>query len=164
MSHSAIPVFMYCLFSFYLHPFHVSTCEIMHNEEKGTLEITMKLFADDVENALNAKSKGDFLIDEMINEPVTKQRLASYFHENFSIWLNDSKADIQYLGAEIDVDVLWCFLEVYDVEQLRRVRILNAVILDLFRDQVNLVHLESGGKIQSLQLSRNHESGDLVVQ
>ena len=164
MSLSIIPVFVYCLFSFYAHPLHVSTCEIIHNGKNRTLEITMKMFADDVESALNATCNGDFSVDEMINEPATKQRLGSYLNENFSVWLDHTEVDVQYLGAEIDVDVLWCFLEIYNVDQLRHVHISNTVMLDLYRDQVNLVHLESAGKIQSLQLRSDGESGDLIFE
>ena len=163
MTTGIIPALIYYFFSCLMHPFHVSICEIVHNEKNRTLEITMKMFTDDLENALKAYSQQDFSINDQVNQPVSKTIIETYLEEKFSVWLNDQPATIHYLGAETDADALWCFLEVHNVHQLHKVRIMDAVIMEFYRDQVNLVHLESRGKIKSLQLHGDYMTGDLAM-
>ena len=45
-----------------VHPFHVSVCEIYHNDKTNALEITLKIFIDDFELSIQNRGHEDFMI------------------------------------------------------------------------------------------------------
>mgnify|MGYP000135582919 CR=1 FL=1 len=68
--------------AFATHEFYVSICNIQHNTEAATLEITLKIFTDDFEKALEQDSgkalhlgtpKEDSKADELIRDYLQKK-------------------------------------------------------------------------------------------
>jgi hypothetical protein len=137
---------------------------MVHNKEDSTLEITLKMFADDLEVALLAYDQEDTLWRGQPDRDVLANGVEPYLEEQFAVWINRQKRLVRFLGMELDVDVLWCFMEIADVVDLQSVRVFNAVIMDHYDDQVNLVHLESDGEIRSIQLQKDNSSGTLISQ
>jgi hypothetical protein len=137
---------------------------MVHNKNDSTLEITLKMFADDLEVALLAYDQEDTLWHSRPDRDVLASGIELYLEENFAVWINHQKRLVRFLGMELDVDVLWCFMEITDVVDLQSVRVFNALITDYYEDQVNLVHLESEGEIRSIQLQKYNSSGMLIQQ
>jgi hypothetical protein len=131
----------------------------MHNEKRNTLEITLKMFADDLKVALEAYDQTAIRWDTQVGSSGFNNALKAYLEEKFAVWINDQKLSVRFLGAELDEDVLWCFMEISDVHALQSVRIYNAVIMEYYSDQLNLVHLESDGVVRSVQLQKDKITG-----
>ena len=55
-----IASYFYVIVTSFWHPFHVSVCEIYHNSKTNSLEISMKLFTDDLELSIQQKGHADF--------------------------------------------------------------------------------------------------------
>ena len=144
-----------------VHPFHVSVSEIFHNQENASLEITMKIFTDDLENALRRYGKYDIYLDDNFDDPAISQLLRDYLSNNFGLIVNEREVEANFLGAEGEIDAVWCYLEVEGVKKIKTIQISNSVLLELFPDQVNLVHVDYQGKIKSLQLDYNAFAGTL---
>ena len=161
MTSYLISICLHYYIVFALHPYHVSVCEILHNEKNSTLEITMKMFADDLEVALQAYDQTAMRWDVQVDPDGFNTVLKAYLEEKFAVWIDDRKLSIRFLGAELDADVLWCFMEISEVQALQSVRIYNAVIMEYYSDQLNLVHVESDGAVKSVQLQKGNSTGCL---
>lgn len=145
------------------HPFHVSVCDIEYNSKTSSLEISQRVFLDDLEEALRRKS-GWTTLDVM--KPSDKKRfdalVKEYVMESLSLSVNNAKATTSYLGHEVESDALWCYLEVTGVNNLNSITVGNTILIESFPDQVNLVHIKKDGKIRSLKLYENNVTGSVT--
>ena len=84
----------------------------------------------------------------------THEYLAAYFQENFGVGINGAKSSFTYLGGEVEDDVIWCYIEVTNVDQLESIQLTNKVLTEVYDDQKNLVHFKIGGEKKSFILSQ----------
>lgn len=136
-----------------IHPFHIGVCEILYNEENKSLEISQKLFIDDLETAYRKHSgDGDFIIDEDIDQ--RREITLSYLKENFILKIDGKVAPYTYLGAEIEADALWLYIEVENVQEFNEIDLTYKPLTEVFDDQQNLVHFKIAGDKKSFILSK----------
>ena len=103
-----------------LHPFYVSITAVDYNDTAHRVEVSSRIFYDDLETAL--KDGRDLKID-LINptDPSTVDSLlAYYFRTHFGLAVNGKPVPLHYVGYEIDEDVAWCFLEATDITHVER--------------------------------------------
>ena len=150
------------LFNF-LHPFHVSVTEISYNNSNKHLEISVRIFADDLENALEKYARTRFDLIDSLNDPSAQKILEMYLKKNFIVKQHGKLTELNFLGSEIDEDVIWSYLESSPVKNPETIWVSNTLLLDLFDDQVNLVHLVIGQNTRSRKYNQDNYSG-LVIQ
>lgn len=153
-----VNIFLFLYFSF-LHPLHLSVVDIHHNTENRSLEITQRLFADDLEDALRQFTGGKV---DVLNPPDPdhlKKIIGDYVRQNFDLYLNDKAAKLNYLGYEREEDAIWVYLEVPKVPDFRSIEVTNTVFFEMFDDQTNLINIKKDGKIRSLKLDTGQELG-----
>ena len=144
-----------------LHPFHVSICDIEYQADKKTLEISSRMFMDDLEVALSQRTNVENYFDSR-DKSLINNDLSHFLEENFKLWIEDRQMEATVLGYEIEDDVVWCYLEVEKVRQLNSITIEYAVLFDVFDDQFNLVHVKRSGTTKSLRFVKSQTSGTIT--
>lgn len=132
------------------HAFHVSVTDIKFKEDQKALQISSRIFLDDLELALRDYS-GDNKLD-IVNEvswEETNGILKEYLLDNFKASTSKGSLEIQYIGAERDEEVMWCYLEVVKVKKLKDIAIWNNILIGSFQDQENIIHFKAYGKVKS---------------
>lgn len=85
----------------FLHPFFVSVTEVNHNQKTKSLEISTKIFFNDLEAALEKQHK----IQLDILKPGGKSRidllLNEYLQKHLQLQVNGKLVKLKYLGYEI---------------------------------------------------------------
>lgn len=140
-------------FGWLAHPFHVSVCDIEVNQKNRSLEISQRIFLDDLEMALRKKSGWEKL--DVLNPSDPKRfdaLMKDYIRDHLDISVNGKTRAYTYLGHEQEGDALWCYMEVKEVEQIDLIEVKNTILLETYNDQINLVHIKNDGKIRSLKL------------
>ena len=149
------------IFSFLLaftavHPFHVSVCSIYHAPEEQTLQITQKIFADDLEEALNASTATATIDILNPSDPaVLNTIIEAYLDEHLQISVNGEVVEPQFLGYEREDLALWCYLEVTSVPELESVQVRSTILTEAFDDQTNIVHVEYQDATKSMKLAKD---------
>ena len=135
-----------------MHPFHVSTTEINHNEKDKVLEITCRIFTDDFENILrkNYKTKVD-LSDEKLKEAMDKL-VSDYVIKHLSLRVNDKAFNLSYLGFEIDHEAVNCYLQIENIPSVKKIDAINSLLYDMYDDQMGIMHVTVNGKRNSTKL------------
>ena len=129
-----------------LHPYHVSVTEVRFDEEVQSVQITERIFIDDLEEALRkANNDGKFVL--MDDSLISHQYLKTYFEQNFVTAVNGKTISYDYLGAEVEDDVIWCYIEITGVESLQSIKLTNSIMTEVFDDQKNLVHFAPVGLV-----------------
>lgn len=145
-----------------LHPLHLSVCDVYHNQEKNALEISQRLFVDDLEDAIRKGSGGKADILQPKDPEQLSQLIGKYILQHFSVYLNQEEAQLQYLGYEVEEDVVWVYLEVLNVSDFESIGIRNTVFFELFDDQLNLINVKKNGRIRSLKLEPEQKQDQLI--
>lgn len=143
-----------------LHPFHVSVMNIDHAPEENSLQITLKIFADDLEEALNDErfhEEGQPYVDVL--NPQDQQRLnqsiEAYLQRHLSIEVNGTEVQPYYLGKEMEGMAMWTYLEVKGIDKIEAVRVKNSLLTEIFDDQINIVHINYRNTVKSMKLAGN---------
>jgi hypothetical protein len=143
------------------HDFHVSITQIDHNPQTQSLEITVRIFTDDLEQTIRNLGGGELRLGGPHEAPDANRLLLEYFQNRLEIRVNDQPSVLKWVGKEIEPDVTWCYLEVYSVPVISSIQITNRILMEVFDDQKNIIHLKDSGQTQSLFLNKREATGRL---
>jgi fructose 1,6-bisphosphatase len=122
------------------HDFHVSITVAEINPKNGNLEGYLKLFSDDVEEALKQ------------NAP---KKLEEYVFTHFYFKSGDKKIVPSYIGKEEENGLTYVYFEAKSFPSNNPISAYNAVFFDMFEDQSNIVNLKIKGENTSVFLSKH---------
>lgn len=144
-----------------LHAFHVSVCEIEFDQDKKQLEITHRIFLDDLEMGLINWSGEKIDILNPSDPKRLDNLIGQYLSEKTSYTLNGKTVRVNYLGSEKEDAVMYCYQVVSEVKKLKSIKISNTVLMETYGDQSNVVHVERLSETKSLKLSKGESSGEV---
>lgn len=137
------------------HEFYISITQIDHNPKNESLEITVKLFTDDIEKALETTKKEKLNLGDEKEHEKANEFLEEYVEHNLELFQNEEAIDLNFLGKEVDLDVTWCYFEATDIESISTLTVENNLLLDILDGQSNIVHVKYNDKESSLLLNRD---------
>lgn len=144
---TAILSILIVLFS--VHEFHLSLTEIRHNSESRSIEVSIKLFTDDLLIALEQAGAPKMELGTENEPPEANELIESYLKAHFKLMVNGKPTEFTYLGKEAELDATWCFVEVKDVKKVQTIEAQNTLLLEAFDDQTNMVNLNINGRKKS---------------
>jgi len=126
------------------HPFHVSVMEINHNAADKTLEISCKIFTDDIEAVLakNYNAKVDLI--NPTAKAVMDSLVKKYIFSHLQISVDGKKAAFTYIGYENEKEAAYSYIEVENIASVKKLEISNSILYDRFDDQINIIHVTVG--------------------
>jgi hypothetical protein len=146
-----------------LHPIHVSITEVEHNEKSKALQMTVRIFIDDLETSVRNKIKEpDLDLLEPGGGRATDQLVKQYLADNFFLKVDKKQAKQNYLGHEIEGPAMICYIEVENVKKFTTLEFTNRVIHETHSDQSNLINVNYQDKVKSLRLTIEKPT-DVVV-
>ena len=142
-----------------LHPIHISVTEINYNEKSKSLQITSRIFVDEMELGVRAQRKEPELdILEPKSNITTKQLINNYLMAHLKIKIDGKPAKINFLGFEKEDISFVSYLEVENVKKLKTIEVFNDIITEIHDDQSNLVHVTYKNPVKSTRLTRENTS------
>lgn len=128
-----------------LHAFHTSLTEIQYNGKDKSLEITIRLFTDDLENALTKLNNGQKVMIGGKNDN-SDAVLSKYIQQHFAVITpQKQKKPINYLGKELEGDATWVYIEIPESQVVKDHILYNDLMQEMFDDQTNLVNFFFAG-------------------
>jgi hypothetical protein len=146
----------------HLHPNHVSVTDIVLNSKSGTLEVTIRLFAEDVENIIRKYHDEQFTLDENSLDGIANETMTKYIGDHFQLILDNVGIEIRFLGMELKDDMMFCYLESTHIESPGTFKIENTLLFDLQEEQVNFNHFKVNGEIRSVKTTIETPFAEIV--
>lgn len=138
-----------------LHPVHISVTEINYSDKDKALQITSRIFIDDLELSIQKDLKVNELdILKPSSGKTTDQLVSAYLLKHLKVKVDGKAQVLKYLGHEIEDLALICYIEITNIKKLKMVEVLNDVIMETHADQSNLVHITYQEKLKSVRLIR----------
>ena len=149
--------------SWSMHKFYVSLTEVNFNSESGRIEVSIRIFPDDLDRALLERTGINTQLATELEHEVADSLLMVYLLENFTLQVNGEELGLEYLGKEPESDAIWCYLESSKVVVPETITVRNAILTEYFPDQVNIIQVYHGKWNKGLLLNRNQSSGKLTL-
>jgi hypothetical protein len=147
---------------FAAHKFYVSIFKIEHAREKQMLQITSRIFVDDLNNVLEKKYKHKFHLGEKTEISEETALMSKYLAGNFTIEVNGKAKPIQYLGSEMENNVLICYFRITGIPKVSSLHVTNKILFDLVTEQQNIIQTTVNGKKSSLLLTTDNPDGTIT--
>jgi len=154
-------LFFVTMASFATHKFYVAIYQIHFAPEKKMLQITSRIFIDDLNEVLSKKYHKKTQLGEKTESPEDVALMQKYLAEKFSIKINGKPKTPNYLSREFENNVIICYFNIKEITEVRSLEIKNEVLTDLFPDQQNIIQASVLGEKQGLLLSESTQSGTL---
>jgi hypothetical protein len=147
----------------FLHPIHLSVSEINYSEKDKALQITSRIFLDDLELSIqNQLNEKDLDLLNPGQGRTTEQLINDYVAKRLTIKLDGKIQKLNFLGFEREDPAVICYIEIANVKKFKTIEIKNEVIMETHHDQSNLVHVTYKGPVKSLRLVRDKSSDALT--
>ena len=143
------------------HKFYVSITKIEYVKEKKSLQIITKIFTDDIEDALQQRYDPSISLDTKKETETSDEYVQKYILQKLNIKVNGKPVQLNFIGKEYDVDMLVAYIEVTNVPNLKSIEIENKVLMEMFPEQQNIIHLKTTNSRKSLMLDKDEPSGKL---
>ncbi|BDU24864.1 MULTISPECIES: DUF6702 family protein [unclassified Flavobacterium] len=143
---------VYCLLAvlfvlssaFTFHKFYVGVFQVNYAAEKKMLQITSRIFIDDLNNAMEKKYHKKTFVGTSKETQADIDLLKKYLSENFLIKVNGQPKAITFLSKEVEADdVLVCYSRIKDVEKFKTLEISNTLLVDWNAEQQNITHISA---------------------
>ncbi|MFC5284885.1 DUF6702 family protein [Pedobacter alpinus] len=140
------------LFLSFFHPYYVSVTEVNHNVKNKTLEISVKIFFDDLEQAIEKENSASFYITKPSDKVKNNFLIENYIKKHLQITVNKKQLPLKYIGYEIQQDAAWCYLEIAKVTKVNQITINNNVLYNLHKEQINMLNVTVNNTRKSFKL------------
>lgn len=149
------------LTSFSVHKFYVALYQVNYAPEKKMLQITTRIFVDDLNNAIGKRyTKKSNLGSE--NETVEDLNLLKrYFGEKLSFNVNGQVRHMLFLSKEMEGDVLICYFTIKEIKKINSLEIYNSIITEGISEQQNIMHFNVLGTKNTLLFTESTSKGVL---
>lgn len=136
--------------AFTFHKFYVGVFQIDYFKEKKAVQITARLFIDDLEKALHKKHNKHFYITTKDEVAEANSYIAMYLQDKLKIKINNKIQTIQFLIKEQEDNIVICYLKINFKDNIKDLEITNNVLSDIFNEQQNLLHLNINGNKKTI--------------
>ena len=136
----------FVLTSFSFHKFYMGVYQINYASEKKMLQITSRIFADDLCKGIEKKYNKKTFLGTDKETQADVDLLKKYLTENFSVKINGQTKPVAFMSKEVEADnVIVCYARITDVDKFKSLEISNAILVDWNSEQQNITHVTAFG-------------------
>ncbi len=153
------------LVAFTTHKFYVSVTNIGYSEKDDALQITTRIFIDDLEAVLLERYEVAANLDADTESKVADEYLEKYLRKKFKVEIDGENKSYDLIGKKYDNDVCVFYIELakINLDSVKYIQIQNEILTDLFDEQQNVVHFKIKGKKKSFVLLKSDTKGMLKL-
>ena len=144
-----------------LHKFYVAIYPINYAPQKKMIQITARIFIDDLNDAIENKfHKKTFLGTD--KETLEEEALMKkYIAEKFILKVNGQQKPMVFLSKELENNVIICYFNIKDIPKINSLEVQNSIITELYSEQQNIVQSTINGVKENLLLTGEKTKGML---
>lgn len=144
-----------------VHKYYVSVTKIEYVKEKESVQIITRIFIDDFEKLLRERYDENITLNTKDELSTIDMYTEKYLAEKLRIDINGQPVKLIFLGKEYEDDIIFCYLEVENIKEIKEFHVTNQVLTDVFEEQQNIVRTNINGKNKSFILRKGNDKGML---
>ena len=138
------------------HPFHSSIVSVEFNDNSRSIEITMRVFANDLEKTINQTYNSNIIIDNEDDKKDVDSLIFNYINKTIFLSINEEEYDLNWIGKEFETDIVWLYLEILDIDKkIKKISAENRFLFSSFEDQLNIMNFYIHGKQKTVMTHKD---------
>jgi len=144
--------------AFEVHKFYVAVYQVNYAPEKKMLQITSRIFVDDLSKAIEKKyNKKNYLgTEKESSEDIVL--LKKYLAENLLFKINGQAKPFNFLSKELEGDVLICYCSIKEVPKIKSIETYNSILSEWNSEQQNIMHFIVFSEKRSVLFTSSNKS------
>ena len=124
------------------HDFHISKGTVEYVQQAQSLQVTLHVFIDDLEQALEAQGAPKLFLGTEKEAAEADEYVSKYLAKHFNLQADGKAVKFVYLGKEIsdDLSALWFYLEARPVGKPQKIQVKYDLLTEVFDDQKNILN------------------------
>ena len=143
------------------HPIHSTITSFNCGKNNKNIEITMKIFTNDLEKVIREIQGPDLIIDSEKSDYNIDSLIFTYIEQNLVLTIDGNRKQFLWVGKEIENDLTWCYLEIVNIDNFSKILIENKLFISEFDDQLNICHFYCSEKPETIMLHQKTISGEI---
>ncbi|MGB2152752.1 MAG: DUF6702 family protein [Flavobacteriaceae bacterium] len=127
----------------FTHEYYVSITEVVYVSEKHQLQLTTRVFTDDMEAYFNSQTNENIQLSPDHNPILIDALVERFFQNNFKVFFDNNKLEISYLGRQYQEDQMLIFAEVTELSPPTSYKIQNTILIPFRTKQQNIVRVKN---------------------
>jgi len=144
-----------------IHKFYVSVTQIEYIEEKESVQMIMRIFVDDFEKLLRKRYDKSIILDESKNDDQIDAYISKYLTNKVEVRINNKLAAFKFLGIEYEDDIIFCYLEINNVSDIKEFEITNNLFFEIFKEQQNIIKADIKSQNKSIVLTSQNNKAEI---
>lgn len=127
--------------------------EIQYIPKEKTLEVSVRIFTDDLENTIRNLHK-DYPLDLLHpkDSALVNKWVDQYVHSRLQIKTDNIVRPMKMLGYERQEESIWIYFEIKNTPPPHQVHVFNTLLYDYKKEQINMIRFKNGEKEKSSKL------------
>ena len=134
------------------HPLYITVTEINHNAKDKVLEVSCKIFTNDLETVLEKATKAKVDLSSAKDKAANDKFIDEYIQKHLRLKVDGKAVSLHFVGSEKEADGTWTYLQANDVPAVKKLDVANDLLYDAFNQQINIMHVTVGGQRKSNRL------------
>lgn len=141
------------------HKYYVSVTQIEYIEEQESLQIITRIFIDDIEKLFRDRYDDNITLAGEEEPEIIDYYVEKYVKSKISIRINGKSMVMSFVGREYEDDIMYVYLEIENVKDIKSFEVSNQVLFDLYDEQQNIVRTKIYSKNKSFVLIAEKNKG-----
>ena len=134
------------------HPLYITVTEINHNAKEKILEVSCKVFTNDLETVLEKVAGAKVDLSAPKDKAASDKLISAYVEKHLRLKVDGKPVQLHFIGSENEADGTWSYFQVNDVPSVKKIDAGDDLLYDGFNQQINIMHVTVGGQRQSTRL------------
>lgn len=136
-----------------VHPFHVGSSEFRYSAKNKTIQVTARVFMDDLEKAVREKYHTNVAFLRPADRTSMEKLLSQYCAEYLKLKTDGQMKPLNFIGYEEDREGVNLYLESAALAKIpAKIEVGVSLLYNIYDDQINLVHIVVGSQRSSKKL------------
>ena len=136
-----------------MHPYFISMTEIEHDKTNNSLEISVRIFTDDLEKTIRQTYKGKVDILNKDEKANSEKLIRQYINKHLIIKADGKALALKFDGFESEEGSIWSYFEYDNITSLKTIEVTNTILYDYKEEQVNFIHVKAGDYDETTKLN-----------
>ncbi len=149
---------LFFIFSFVLHPVHITITNIDINKNTQEIKIVTKFFSDDFQKIINHNYKINLDITDSASIFKYRKQISNYIARNFKLIINNKSLidkKLTFIRTKTNHQSTWFYFVINKKIKPKKITIVNNLLNDLYQDQKNLVFIKYNNVQKSFKLNKD---------
>ena len=141
----------FVMMSFAAADFFSSMTKVDYVEGSKTLKFTTKLNTDHISNAIKIRPETAGFEAEV----------KKYVNKTFDVYVNGQPKTLTFTGSQVNGESVWVYFETGGVSDVKQLKIRNAILLETYPKQLNVVNIAYKGQQKTMNFLRGKETNSV---